>query len=75
MILNGTKYHMPFVLIAGKTEDEDLIFGNVVSIFVHCQSVLFEVEILNSHFVLTTMPMLYRCYHLLYRHTSLSIPI
>lgn len=50
MILNGTKYQMPCVLIAGKTEDEDLIFGNVVSIFVHCQSVLFEVEILNSHF-------------------------
>ena len=49
MILNGTKYQTPCVLIVGKTEDENLIFGSVVSIFVHCQSVLFEVKILNSH--------------------------
>lgn len=41
---------MPCVLIAGKTEDEDLVFGNVFSIFVHCKSVLFEVEILESNF-------------------------
>lgn len=41
MILNGTKYQIACALIAGKTEDEDLIFGNVFSIFVHSKSVFF----------------------------------
>ena len=51
MTQNGTKYKAPCVLIVGKTEDEDLIFGNVTSIFIHNQSLLFfEVEILNSKF-------------------------
>ena len=46
----GVFEQMPCVLIAGKTEDEDLVFGNVFSIFVHRKSVLFEVKILKSHF-------------------------
>ena len=50
VILHGTKYQTPCLLIAGKTEDDYLIFGNVLSILLPCQSVLFEVEILNSHF-------------------------
>ena len=51
MTQNGTKYNAPCVLIVGKSEDEDLIFGNVTNIFIHNQSLLFfEVEILNSKF-------------------------
>ena len=50
MIVNGTKYQTPHVLIIGKSEDEDLVFGNVLNVLIHQQSVLFEVEILNSSF-------------------------
>ena len=34
VIVDGTKYQTPCVLIVGKTEEEDLIFGKVLSIFI-----------------------------------------
>ena len=48
MIVNGTKYQMPCVLIIGKSEDQDIIFGNVVNVLVNQQCALFEVEIMSS---------------------------
>ena len=48
MIVNGTKYQIPCVLIIGKSEDQDLIFGNVVNVLIHQQSALFQVEIMSS---------------------------
>ena len=50
MIVNGTKYQTPCVLIVGKSEDQDVVFGNVINVLVFNQSVLFEVEILSSTF-------------------------
>ena len=77
MIVNGTKYQAPCLLIVGKTEDEDLLFGKVVSILIHSQSVLFEVEILESHFsthyhshVISELPAVHRTY--LIKHTDLA---
>ena len=76
VIVDGTKYQRPCVLIAGKMEDEDLIFGNVVSIFIHSQSVLFEVEIYNSHFshyqshVISFLPSVQHTY--LIKHSDLA---
>ena len=46
VIMNGTKYQTPCTLIVGKMEDDNLIFGNVINIFIHNQTLLlFEVEI------------------------------
>ena len=50
MKVNGTKYQVPFVLVVGKSEDADLAFGEVHSVLVHGQLVLFEYHLLEAQF-------------------------
>ena len=49
MKVSGTKYQAPCVLVIG-SEDDDPIFGDVLSILVEGQSVFFEFQVLKSLF-------------------------
>ena len=73
----GTKYQLPFSLVIDKTEDDDLVLGEVTQIYVVDNSYgLFEFILLETEFFLITMLMLY-CYHQFFegKVTSLSIKI
>ena len=54
MIINGTKYHTPCVLIVGTTSTGDLIFGSVISVLVHRENAvctcMFEFKVLEAEF-------------------------
>ena len=63
MKVNGTKYQTPCVLVVGQSkEDEELLFGHVLSVLVYCQEVLFEFELMEAQF----------CKH--YHAYALSLP-
>ena len=48
----GTKYQLPFALVIDKTEDDDLILGEVTQIYVIDNSfVMFEFIVLQSEFL------------------------
>ena len=62
MKVNGTKYQTPCVLVIGM-EDDEPIFGDIISILVLGKTVYFEFKLLESNF----------CHH--YHAYSLSFPI
>ena len=72
VIVNGTKYQAPCVLNIGKTEDEDFLFGKVVSILIHSHlNLLFlKLKYLSHTSQLTTILILYQNYQLCTKHTS-----
>lgn len=48
----GTKYQLPFTLVIDKTEDDDLVFGEVIQIYVLDNScVVFEFVLLQAEFL------------------------
>ena len=59
----GTKYQTPCVLVIGKNEDDDLLFGSVQNVLVYGQEVYFEFEQIEAIF----------CQH--YHAYALSLPI
>lgn len=50
MTVNGTKYQTPCVLVVGKNEEEDPIFGSVCRVLVSAQEVFFEFEQMEAIF-------------------------
>jgi len=60
--VNGTHYQTPCALVVGKSDDEDLLFGNVNCILVHKKQVYFEFELMETQF----------CNH--YHAYALSLP-
>lgn len=48
--INGTKYEQSCVLVIGKTEEDDVLFGEVTRIIVDIKSVYFEFKLYNSFF-------------------------
>jgi len=60
----GTKYQLPFALLIDKTEDDDLVFGEVTQIYV-AQNCLFCLNLLPCKlniFLIPCMCMLYYCH-------------
>lgn len=50
--INGTKYQTPCALVVGQSdEDEELLFGHVLSVLVHCKEVLFEFELMIVQYI------------------------
>ena len=60
--VNGTKYQSPCALVVGQSDDEELIFGSVLSTLVHHQEVFFEFEVMEGQY----------CKH--YHAYALSLP-
>ena len=62
--IHGTKYQIPCAVVVGRSDDDDdeLLFGLVLSILVYCKEVYFEFELLEAQY----------CNH--YHAHSLSIP-
>ena len=50
MKVSGTKYRMPCVLVIGKTDEDEVIFGEVTRILVDIKSVIFEFKLFRSYF-------------------------
>ena len=48
--VHGTKYQTPCALVVGRSQDDELQFGHVTNIFVHCQQVYFEFELMHAEF-------------------------
>ena len=77
--MNGTKYQMPFALVVGK-DDEDLVFGKVVNIYVDVKTVLFEFfpmltcNFSHHHhaFILSLPPLSVRCKYLIKQQSLLD---
>lgn len=61
--VHGTKYQTPCALVVGQSdEDEDLLFGHVLGVLVHCKEVFFEFELMEVQY----------CKH--YHAYALSLP-
>ncbi len=50
MKVSGTKYRMPCVLVIGKTDEDQVLFGEVTRILVDIKSVIFEFKLFRSYF-------------------------
>ena len=50
VIVNGTKYQTPCLLIIGKTEEEDPLFGSVCRVLLSGQELFFEFEQMDAVF-------------------------
>ena len=49
--INGTKYQTPCAIVVGQSdEDEELLFGHVLGVLVHCNQVLFEFELMEAQY-------------------------
>lgn len=63
--VSGTKYQLPCALVVGQSDDEELIFGTVLGILVHCREVFFEFELMEGQYCKH-----YHAYALSFPHTS-----
>ena len=51
MKINGTKYHTPFALVIGQSdEDKELLFGHVLGVLVYFKEVIFEFELMEAQY-------------------------